>query len=163
MSLGRSSRFCSLASLRCNLRRCYLPLHLHPPSPFIMVVSCVTGPLTRMLIKPWWLWKCSSSWEHAQALCVIIGTSWDCPRFPRLCYNHSNSEFTLYCWVLPQLPESFPAFAFCSQLAPPMSLPFPVISKFIHCIVFNKVVHIIHSSPSMPFLQTPPNDCCDLP
>ena len=143
MSLGRSSRFCSLASLRCNLRRCYLPLHLHPPSPFIMVVSCVTGPLTRMLVKPWWIWKCSSSWEHAQALRVIIGTSWDCPRFPRLCYNHSNSEFTLYCWVLPQLPESFPAFAFCSQLAPPMSLPFPVISKFIHCVVFNKVIHII--------------------
>ena len=143
MSLGRSSRFCSLASLRCNLRRCYLPLHLHPPSPFIMVVSCVTGPLTRMLVKPWWIWKCSSSWEHAQALRLIIGTSWDCPRFPRLCYNHSNSEFTLYCWVLPQLPESFPAFAFCSQLAPPMSLPFPVISKFIHCVVFNKVIHII--------------------
>ena len=26
----------------------------------------------------------------------------------------SNSESTLYFWVLPQLPESFPAFAFCS-------------------------------------------------
>ena len=72
MSLGRSSRFCSLASLRWNLRKYYLPLHLHPPSPFIMVVSCVTGPLTRMLVKPWWLWKCSSSWEHAQVLGLIV-------------------------------------------------------------------------------------------
>ena len=41
MSLGRSSRFASLALLRKNLRKCYLPLHLHPPSPFIMVVWCV--------------------------------------------------------------------------------------------------------------------------
>ena len=157
MSLGRSSRFCSLASLRCNLRRCYLPLHLHPPSPFIMVVSCVTGPLTRMLVKPWWIWKCSSSWEHAQALRVIIGTSWDCPRFPRLCYNHSNSEFTLYCWVLPQLPESFPAFAFCSQLAPPMSLPFPVISKN-HPLRCLQQGNPHHPSLSMPFYRPPPND-----
>ncbi len=28
----------------------------------------------------------------------------------------STSEFTLYCWVLPQLPESFPSFAFCFLL-----------------------------------------------
>ena len=30
--------------------------------------------------------------------------------------------------------------------------------KFIHYVVFNKVVHIIHSSPSISFLQTPSND-----
>ena len=143
MSLGRSSRFYFLGLAKVKSEKVLSSLHLHPPSPFNMVVSCVTGPLTRLLIKPWWLWKCSSSWEHAQALRLIIGTSWDCPRFPRLCYNHSNSEFTLYCWVLHQLPESFPALAFCSQLAPPMSLPFPVISKFIHCVVFNKIIHII--------------------
>ena len=41
MSLGRSSRFASLALLRKNLRKCCPPLHLHPPSPFIMVVWCV--------------------------------------------------------------------------------------------------------------------------
>ena len=31
-------------------------------------------------------------------------------------------------------------------------------SKIIPCVVFNKVVHIIHSSPSMLFYQTPSND-----
>ena len=31
------------------------------------------------------------------------------------------------------------------------SHPFPMISKIIHCVVFNKVVHIIHSSRYMPF------------
>ena len=28
-----------------------------------------------------------------------------------------------------------------------VSRPFPMISKIIHCVVFNKVIHIIHSSP----------------
>ena len=41
MSLGRSSRFASLALLRKNLRKCCPPLHLHPPSLIIMVVWCV--------------------------------------------------------------------------------------------------------------------------
>ena len=39
------------------------------------------------------------------------------------------------------------------------SHPFPMISKIIHCVVSNKVVHIIHSSPGMPFLWASPNDC----
>ena len=29
-------------------------------------------------------------------------------------------------------------------------------SKIIPCVVFNKIVHIIHSSPSMPFYRTLP-------
>ena len=33
--------FVSLASSRKNLRKCCPPLHLHPPSLFIMVVCCV--------------------------------------------------------------------------------------------------------------------------
>ena len=149
MSLGRSSRFCSLASLRCNLRRCYLPLHLHPPSPFIMVVSCVTGPLTRMLVKPWWLWKCSSSWEHAQALRVIIGSNWDSSRFPRQCYDLFKQWIhslllgsSLVTRIIPIVCILFPA---CTANVPFYhgSLPFPVIRKFIHCVVFNKVIHII--------------------
>ena len=31
-------------------------------------------------------------------------------------------------------------------------------SKIIPCVVFNKVVHIIHPSRSMPFFRTPSND-----
>ena len=30
--------------------------------------------------------------------------------------------------------------------------------KIIPCVVFNKVIHIIHSNPGMPFYRTPPND-----
>ena len=30
--------------------------------------------------------------------------------------------------------------------------------KIIPCLVFNKVIHIIHSNPGMPFYRTPPND-----
>ena len=135
MSLGRSSRFYSLGPAKMKSEKCYLPLHLHPPSPFIMVVSCVTGPLTQMLVKPWWIWKCSSSWEHAQALRVIIGTNWDCSQFPRQCYDlfkqwiHSlllgSSPVTR---IIPSNCILFPA---CTTNVPFYhgSLPFPVISK----------------------------------
>ena len=60
-----------------NLRRCYLPLHLHHPSSFIMVASCVARILGTDIGKPWWIWRCSSSWEHAQALGFIVGVNWD--------------------------------------------------------------------------------------
>ena len=77
---------------------------------------------------------------------------------------------------------TFPTLAFCSQLAPPLCklpmgyslsnccsgssskvvLPWvPSISddkQIIHRVVFNKVVHIIHSSPSVSFSRTPSND-----
>ena len=36
-------------------------------------------------------------------------------------------------------------------------------SKIIPCVVFNKVVHIIHPSRSMPFFRTPSNDRLWLP
>ena len=41
MSLGRSSRFYFLGLAKMKSEKCYLPLHLHPPSSFIMVASCV--------------------------------------------------------------------------------------------------------------------------
>ena len=102
-----------------------------------------------MLVKPWWIWKCSSSWEHAQALRVIIGTNWDSSQFPRQCYDlfkqwiHSlllgSSPVTR---IIPSICILFPA---CTAIVPFYhgSLPFPVISKFIHYVVFNKVIHII--------------------
>ena len=88
-----------------------------------------------MLVKPWWIWKCSSSWEHAQALGVIIGTNWDSSQFPRLCYNFSN-KWTHY-----------------------LLLSFSPVTKIIPCVVSNKVIHIIHSSLGMPFLCTLQIDC----
>ena len=141
--------FISLASLRWNLRKCYLPLHLHHPSLAIMVVSCVTGPLTRMLVKPWWLWNCSSSWEHAQVLGLIVGIN---------CIALSVSSAMLWSFqtvnslsvvgffpvtrIIPSICILFPA---CTANVSFYhgSLPFPVISKFIHYVVFNKVIHII--------------------
>ena len=163
MSLGRSSRFCSLASLRWNLSRCYLPLHLHHPSSFIMVASCVTGPLTRMLVKPWWIWKCSSSWEHAQAQRVIISTNWDSSQFPRQCYDlykqwiHSlllgSSPVTR---IIPSICILFPA---CTANVSFYhgSLPFPVISKN-HPLRCLQQGNPHHPSLSMPFYRPPPND-----
>ena len=102
MSLGRSSRFASLALLRKNLRTCCPPLHLHRPSPFIMVVSCV-----------------------ARILDTDIGKTL------------MNMEMLKF-WRARA-------------------------SKIIPCVVFNKVVHIIHPSLGVPFLCTPPNDRCELP
>ena len=43
-----------------------------------------------MLVKPWWIWKCSSSWEHAQTLGYIFGISRIVPSICRLFYNHSS-------------------------------------------------------------------------
>ena len=123
-----------LASLRWNLRRGYLPLHLHRPSLSIMVVCCVARILDTDIGKPWWIWKCSSSWEHAQALGVIIGNNWDCSQFPRLCYNFSN-KWTHY-----------------------LLLSFSPVTKILPCVVFNKVIYTIHSNPGTPFYRTPPND-----
>ena len=65
---------------------------------------------------------------------------------------------------------TFPTIAFCSHLAPAIvpfyhgSLPFPVVSKIIHYVVFNKVIHIIqvwvcHSTDP---LQTIVVDCLRL-
>ena len=41
MSLGRSSRFCSLGPAKVKSEKGYLPLHLHLLLAFIMVVRCV--------------------------------------------------------------------------------------------------------------------------
>ena len=41
MSLGRSSRFYFLGLAKMKSEKCYLPVHLHHPSSFIMVASCV--------------------------------------------------------------------------------------------------------------------------
>ena len=149
MSLGRSSRFCSLASLRCNLRRCYLPLHLHPPSPFIMVVSCVTGPLTRMLVKPWWIWKCSSSWEHAQALRVIIGSNWDSSQFPRqMLWPFQTVNSLSFVGFFPSYQNHSQHLHFVPSLHRQCAI-LPWVSsisggkQFIHYVVFNNVIHII--------------------
>ena len=40
MSLGRSSRFYFLGLAKMKSEKCYLPLHLHYPSSFIMVARC---------------------------------------------------------------------------------------------------------------------------
>ena len=88
----------------------------------------LSAPLTRLLIKPWWLWKCSSSWEHAQALRVIIGTNSDSSQFPRQCYDlfkqwiHSlllgSSPVTR---IIPSICILFPA---CTAIVPiPMRCP----------------------------------------
>ena len=41
MSLGQSSRFCFLGLAKVKSEKGYLPLTLHRPSMFIMVVRCV--------------------------------------------------------------------------------------------------------------------------
>ena len=41
MSLGRSSRFYFLGLAKMKSEKCYLPLHLHHQSSFIVVASCV--------------------------------------------------------------------------------------------------------------------------
>ena len=41
MSLGRSSRFYFLGLTKMKSETCYLPLHLHHPSSFIVVASSV--------------------------------------------------------------------------------------------------------------------------
>ena len=149
MSLGRSSRFYFLGLAKVKSEKVLssfasassITIH-HGSKLFI-------GPLTWMLVKPWWLWKCSSSWEHAQALGVIFGTNWGSSPFPRQCYDlfkqwiHSlllgSSPVTR---IIPSICILFPA---CTANVPFYhgSLPFPVISKFIHYVVFNKVIHII--------------------
>ena len=126
------------------------------------------GSLTRMLVKLWWIWKCSSSWEHAQALRVIIGTNRDCSQFPRQCYDllkrwiHSlllgSSPVTR---IIPSICILFPA---CTANVPFYhgSLPFPVISK-IHPLRCLQQGNPHHPSPSMPFYRPPSNDRCELP
>ena len=118
-----------------------------------------------MLVKPWWIWKCSSSWEHAQALRVIIGTNRGCSQFPRQCYDLFKQ------WIHSLLLGSSPVtriipsicilFLACTVIVPSYlgSHPFTMISKIIPCVVFNKVIHITHSGPRMSFFRTPSNDC----
>ena len=97
MSLGRSSRFCFLGLAKVKFEKCYLPLHLHRPPLFIMVVRCV-----------------------ARVLDTDVG---------KTLMNREMLKFLR-----------------------------ARASKIIPCVVFNKVIHIIHSNPGMPFYRTPLND-----
>ena len=143
MSLGRSSRFYLLGLAKVKSEKVLssfasassITIHHGSKLCYRTLDTDVGKTLMNVEMLKFLRARTSATFYHRHQLGL--------PQILRLCYNHSNSEFTLYCWVLPQLPESFPAFAFCSQLAPPMSLPFLVISKFIHCVVFNKVIHII--------------------
>ena len=102
-------------------------------------------------------------------------------QFLRLCYNHPNGGITLVelfpvTRINPSICILFPA---CTAIVPfnlglPFSVipgqdhlqkwsyhgshPFPMIRKIIHCVVFNKVIHIIHPSLSKPLLRTLPDD-----
>ena len=188
MSLGRSSRSASLALLRKNLRKCCPPLHLHPPSPFIMVVWCVARildtdvgkTLMNMEMLKFLRARTSARCFHRHQLGL--------PQFPRLCYNLSNSGFTLYCWASPLLLKSFQHLHYVPSLHRHCAVLLwttllsnywsrssssgltisPIhfrwyIKKIIHFVVFNKVFHIVHSSPSVSFSRTPSNDRLWLP
>ena len=121
MSFGRSSRFYFLGLAKMKSEKCYLPLHLHHPSSFIMVVCCVVSTLDTDVDKTLMIVENTQVLESTHKRYVLSSAlTGFALSFLGNAMTFSNSEFTLYCWVLPQLPESFPAFAFCSQLAPPM-------------------------------------------
>ena len=121
MSLGRSSRFYLLGLAKVKSEK-VLSSFVSASSTGIRHGSmlCCQDPLTRILVN-------LDEYGNAQVLesthkryvlsSALTGIA---SSLVGNAMTFSNSEFTLYCWVLPQLPESFPAFAFCSQLAPPM-------------------------------------------
>ena len=127
------------------------------------------GSLTRILVKPWWIWECSSSWEHAQALGVIINTNRDCFQCSWLCCNLSKSNLLSTVGFLPSYQNHSQHLHFapslhrqcvnspwdtilnhcCSGSSLNVDLPWvpfiPDDKQIIPCVVFSKIVHIIHS------------------
>ena len=82
----------------------------------------------------WWL-------EHSQHLHFVPSLHHHCANFPWAAFSAVVFQDHFQKWTYHG------------------SHPSPMTSKKItHCIVFNKVVHIIHPSPSMSFLRTPSNE-----
>ena len=163
MSLGRSSRFYFLGPAKGEIWESVILLCIcivHRYSSWEYVV--MTAPLTWMLIKPWWLWKCSSSWEHAQALRVIIGTNWDSSQFPRLCYNLQTVNSLSIVGFFPSYQNHSQHLHFVPSLQRQCA-----ILPWVSSISGGKQIHPLrclpqgnphHPSPSMPFYRPPPND-----
>ena len=115
MSLGRSSRFYFLGPAKVKYEKVLSPFASASSTDIHHGSTRCHQHLGTDVGKPWWIWKCSSSWEHAQAL-RVIGSNWDALSSLGNAMTFSNSEFTLYCWVLPQLPESFHHLHFVPSL-----------------------------------------------
>ena len=115
MSLGRSSRFCSLGFAKVKSEKV---LSSFAPASSITVHH---GSKLCYRTLDTDVGKTLMNVENAQVLesmhkryvlsSALTGIALS---FLGNAMIFSNSEFTLYCWVLPQLPESFPGFAFCS-------------------------------------------------
>ena len=167
MSLGRSSRFCSLGFAKVKSEKV---LSSFAPASSITVhhgsMMCCQDPRHGC-------WQNLDEYGNAQVLestrkhqdlsSALTGIR---SQFLQLCHNLSNSGISLYCWVsspitriIPNICILFPA---CTSVVVVQdhlqkwtyhgSHPFPMISKVIHCVIFNKIVHIIHLDPDMPFL-----------
>ena len=169
MSLGRSSRFCFLGLAKVKSEKVLSSFASASSITTHHGSSCVARILDTEIGKPWWIWKCSNSWEHAQVLglivsinCIVLLVSsamlWPFQIVNSLSVvgffpsyqNHSQHlhfvpSLHRQCAILPWVPS------------------ISGVSKFIHYVVLNKVIHIIHSSLGMPSLRTPPNVCCGLP
>ena len=166
MSLGQSSRFHSLGLAKVKSEK-GLAFYASALSITIRQGSkmCCQDPRLGC-------WQNPDEYENAQVLestrkhqVLPLALTGICFQLPRLCYNlfkqwtHSrllsSSPVTR---IIPNICILFPA---CTSVVVVQdhlqkwtyhgSHPFPIISKIIHCIVFNKVVHIIHSSTSMSF------------
>ena len=121
MSLGRSSRFCFLGLAKVKSEKVLssfasassITIHHGSKLCYRTLDTDVGKTLMNMEMLKFLRARTSATCYHRHQLGFLLV-------FLDNAMTLSNSEFTLYCWVLPQLPESFPAFAFCSQLAPPM-------------------------------------------
>ena len=77
MFLGRSSRFCFLGFAKAKSEKVLSPLHLHRPSPFIMVVCCVARILDTDIGKTLMYMEILKFLRTRASARFIVGINWD--------------------------------------------------------------------------------------
>ena len=151
-----------------NLRKCYLPLHLHHPSLAIMVASCVARILdadvgkTLMIMELLKFLRARTSARcfHRHYLGLLSVPS-------AMLWPFQTVNSLSIVGFFPSYQNHSQHLHFVSSLHRQC-----VILPWVSSISGDKQIHPLrclqqgnphHPSPSMPFYRPPPIDCCDLP
>ena len=162
MSLGRSSRFCSLASLRCNLRSviflCICIIHHHSS----WQQNVLPGSLTRILVKP-------DEYGNAQVLESTHKRQVLSPALTGIAPSLVGYAITTSTVNSLSIVGFFPSYQNHSQhlhFVPSLHRQCAIL-PWVSSISGGKQIHPLrclqqgnphHPSPSMPFYRPPPND-----
>ena len=99
----------------------------------------------KLFLQTCWVWSILSPIGSESQADMMVGTFQHLHFVPSLHHLCAISPWAAFLVILVQ--DHHQKWSYHG------SHPFPMISKIIHRVVFDKVVHIIHSSPIMSFFE----------